>query len=266
MSAGARQRATAIVVAFGNRTETLALVDRLVAAVPVIVCDNDGDFPQREGTTVIRPSANIGFGAGVNAAAREAAGEYLLIANPDTDLGASAAGALIARMQSEPALGVLGPRLVYPDGRPQINGGRFSGVLAEASRTLRLGAHLRRTRGRLRRDVAPSALRLVNRDWISGAVMVLRADAFRAVGGFDTGYWMYFEDEDLCRRLRARGFGVAVDAGVTVTHRVGGSGSTADPYRSRAYQASRARYHDLHSSRLLARLVARSARHIARER
>ena len=265
MNSVQRPPATAVVVSFGNRAETLALIDRLVGALPVVVCDNDGDFPQRDGTTVLRPAENVGFGAGVNLAAREAAGEWLVIANPDTDLDATAVQALIARMRAEPALGALGPRLVYPDGRPQINGGRFSGVLAEASRTLGLSAALRAVRGRIRRDVASGSPRLVARDWISGAVMVLRADAFGAVGGFDAGYWMYFEDEDLCRRLRAHGFRVAVEAGVTVTHRVGGSRASGDPYRSRAYQESRARYHSVHSPPLLARLVARSARRIGND-
>lgn len=260
MSSVSASRASAVVVAFGNRAETLALVDRLAEALPVVVCDNDGDFPQRAGTTVLRPAQNVGFGAGVNLAAREVAGDFLVIANPDTDLDATAVRALLDRMRAEPALAVLGPRLAYPDGSPQINGGRFSGVLAEISRALGLGARLRAVRSRIRRDVASDSPRLIDREWISGAVMVLRADAFRAVGGFDAGYWMYFEDEDLCRRLRAQGFGVAVDAGVTVKHRVGGSRATGDPYRSRAYQQSRARYHGLHSPPLLARLVARSAR------
>jgi N-acetylglucosaminyl-diphospho-decaprenol L-rhamnosyltransferase len=253
---------SAVVVSYGCRRETLALVSRLGPHMSVRVCDNDGDFPPVPGVHVLLPGTNIGFAAGVNLAARDVDTGFLLIANADTNLDTQDAAQLLAAIRSAPGTAALGPRLVYPDGRPQINGGRFSGLGIELARTAGVGPRVRDLRGRLRAEARGSLQpRVVVRDWISGAAMVLRVNAFREVGGFDERFEMYFEDEDLCRRLRRHGYACGVHTAVTVTHRVGGSAARgADPYRTAAYERSRLRYHAKHSSRLTATLSAWSAR------
>jgi N-acetylglucosaminyl-diphospho-decaprenol L-rhamnosyltransferase len=102
---------------------------------------------------------------------------------------------------------------------------------------------------------------MLRRPWVSGAALVIRTEAWRAVGGFDTRYFMYFEDEDLCRRLRALGWEVGLDPSVTVAHRVGTT-SHSNPYRSVVYQRSRVLYHSRYSPRWLQAFVRWSANRI----
>jgi N-acetylglucosaminyl-diphospho-decaprenol L-rhamnosyltransferase len=63
----------------------------------------------------------------------------------------------------------------------------------------------------------------VRRDWVSGAALVVRRTVFEQVGGFDERYFMYFEDVDLCARIRREGYEVHYIAGVSVEHLGGGS-------------------------------------------
>jgi GT2 family glycosyltransferase len=83
-------------------------------------------------------------------------------------------------------------------------------------------------------------------DWVSGACMLARRDALEAVGGFDEGYFMYWEDADLCRRLRARGFEVRYAPAAVAVHLVGESSRTARAASIRAFHASAYRYYATH--------------------
>src|SRR5262249_54848043 len=67
-------------------------------------------------------------------------------------------------------------------------------------------------------------------DWVSGSCMVFRREAFDAIGGFDTDYFMYFEEVDICLRLHRAGWKVVLDPSVAIFHRGGGS---TRPARSR---------------------------------
>jgi N-acetylglucosaminyl-diphospho-decaprenol L-rhamnosyltransferase len=78
------------------------------------------------------------------------------------------------------------------------------------------------------RDVDRS--RPVRVDWVSGACMLLRREAYEAAGRFDAGYFMYFEEMDFCLRLTRAGWRVVYDPGAEVTHTIGGSTRSA-PYR-----------------------------------
>ena len=66
-------------------------------------------------------------------------------------------------------------------------------------------------------------------DWVGGAAMMVRRDAFLDVGGFDSSIFMYMEDVDLCRRLRANGWTIRYEPGVSVEHDLGGSQGPSRP-------------------------------------
>jgi GT2 family glycosyltransferase len=76
--------------------------------------------------------------------------------------------------------------------------------------------------------------------------MLIRREAFASVGGFDERYFLYWEDADLCRRLRARGYHVRYLPGADVVHRVGQSSRTARADSIRAFHASAYRYYTTH--------------------
>jgi N-acetylglucosaminyl-diphospho-decaprenol L-rhamnosyltransferase len=251
----------AILVHYGDPGPTHATAARLMPAVDrVLVVDNSvnfGEAPAVPGRVeVLVPGDNIGFGPAVNVAARAARAEFLLLHNPDAVLAPACVEMLLTTARTHPRLAVVAPRLTHGDGSSQVNGGRFSGWLRELARCTGAGRPLRRVRALARREAfAPPASGPVERPWVSGAVMLVRREALLAVGGFDERFFLYYEDEDLCRRLRRLGWRVAVDATVTATHAVGGSGSGEDPYRSVHFETARRTYHRLHSGPVLRRLV-----------
>jgi GT2 family glycosyltransferase len=75
-------------------------------------------------------------------------------------------------------------------------------------------------------------------DWVSGACVLLRRDRFLEVGGFDPRYFLYWEDADLCRRLRARGYQIRYAPAATAVHRVGASSRSAADSSIRAFHES----------------------------
>lgn len=253
----------AILVHFGDPAPTLAAVARLSVLSPasITVVDNSANLPALPAARVLTPGRNVGFGAGVNVGAKVGRAPWLLILNPDTEITRPAIDVLLAAGQRQPGLGVLAPRLLHADGSDQVNGGRFSGWAREASRCLGAGRHLRGLRARMRRESTRGEGRgPIARPWVSGAAVLVRRSAFGQVGGFDERFFLYYEDEDLCRRLRARGWQVAVCPGASAQHAVGGSTGLADPYRSPHFESSRALYHRLHSGPALRALVGRDAR------
>jgi GT2 family glycosyltransferase len=99
-------------------------------------------------------------------------------------------------------------------------------------------------------------------DWLSGACILVRRRAFDEVGGFDEGYFLYWEDADLCRRLRKRGLHVRYVPSVSAVHQVGRSSMTARRASIRAFHDSAYRYYATHVApgawnprRALARLL-----------
>jgi N-acetylglucosaminyl-diphospho-decaprenol L-rhamnosyltransferase len=99
-------------------------------------------------------------------------------------------------------------------------------------------------------------------DWLSGACVLGRRDALTGVGGFDERYFLYWEDADLCRRLRARGYQVRYVPAATAIHRVGHSSRTARAASVRAFHESAYLYYATHVApgvlnpkRLLARAL-----------
>lgn len=142
-----------------------------------------------------------GFGANHNAAARRAGGAYFCVLNPDIRFPLDPFPALLQALNAE--TGVVAPRVVNPEGADEDHARPFptaAGILAKA------------VLGRRGYDAGPHP------DWVAGMFMLLRTDTFRAAGGFDERYFLYYEDVDLCARLRAAGLGVTVVPRVRVVH------------------------------------------------
>ena len=209
------------------------LLRRCLATIPdsidglsaeVFVVDNgsgDGTWDSivsRKDVQAIRGSRELGFGRGNNLAATRARGRWLLFLNPDTELTPFAVRRLVERGDADPALGVLGPRLELADG--SLDPAACRTFPTPASAALRL---LRWPRRLLPRDarpynVAPSTRREMRVDAVSGACMLVRAEAFRRVGGFDPRFFTYGEDLDLGYRIREAGWPTLFVPSVMVRH------------------------------------------------
>jgi N-acetylglucosaminyl-diphospho-decaprenol L-rhamnosyltransferase len=187
----------------------------------VIVVDNDsGDGSpdvidgaiSRHGwgawACVLRTGRNGGFSAGNNAGIRAVDAELYLLLNPDTVVRPGAIEALRCFMEERPRVGICGARLEEPDGRPQGSAHRFPSPLRELDSGARLGV-LSRVLGRGHLAAVNAAAGGPHRsDWVSGAALCVRRGVIEDVGMLDEGYFLYFEEVDLCKRAWAAGWEV----------------------------------------------------------
>lgn len=167
---------------------------------------------------------NLGFGAANNRAAAEARGDALLLLNSDAWLAGGALGTLRSALDADPSLGAVAPRLFFPDGRPQFHWAPPTGVWGEALQKLRNPFE---SRPWVHRPPPVGLHRLLGRPWYTAACLLVRRDAFEAVGGFDEAFFLYFEDVDLCLRLLDAGFRLASVDAATAFHVKGASRPSA---------------------------------------
>lgn len=190
-----------------------------------------GDVFAGERVRVFESGHNRGFGPAVNLGASHCTSPLLLILNSDAALVRGSVGRLARGLVADDSLGVVAPAVYEPDGR-----------------TLQAGAY-----GRLpnRRDILfangwtkpPAAEDSdgATPGWVSGVAMLLRRSDFEALGGFDEGFGMYFEDVDLCRRLRDAGKSVRRELTAGVVHGLGQSWQSRRDQRRRFHE-SKLRY------------------------
>lgn len=222
---------TTIVVSYNAREHLESCLDKLGAQLgaedEIVVVDNastDGSpelvarrFPA---VRLIALPSNIGFGAANNRGAEVARGERLLLLNPDAWLAEGSLEPLRAALARDPALGAVAPQLYYPDGRPQFTWAPDTGVFGEAIQKLRNPFEARTWNHRL----LPALLRrLTGPGWLTAACLLVRRAAFEAIGGFDEEIFLYFEDVDLCRRLRHEGWRLELVAAARAFHAKGGT-------------------------------------------
>ena len=215
-------------------------------------------FPQ---VHLLRQQSNDGFAAGVNRGARESPGDYVLLLNPDCVASPDTCRRLADWMDAHPRVGAAGPRILNSDGSVQASARRFpnftTGIAGRSSWLTR--AFPRNPLSR--HNLAPShdrsdTARVV--DWVSGAVMIIRREAFDAIGGFDTGFFLYWEDADFCRRLQHAGWQTMYVPELTVRHAGGRSSRHAADASLVAFHRSAFRLFWKHSNpvtKLLAPLV-----------
>ncbi len=235
-----------VVVVTYSPGETLSLFLRSLGAattapVAVVLADNgsdDGSVEAAEGPGVrlLRTGGNVGYGRAANLGAAGGDEPWLLVANPDVELGPGSLDTLLAAAARWPRAGALGPAIrtpagdLYPSARafPSLGRGTAHALLGwwwpgnPATRAYRLerGAPVEGPTG-----------------WLSGSCLLLRRSAFEAVGGFDAGFFMYFEDLDLCRRLAAAGWQSVHVPSAVVAH-TGGHATQRDAATARAMLAA----------------------------
>lgn len=206
------------------------------------------------GVKVLPQAVNLGFGAANNLAAAQARGEALLLLNADAWLETGAFELLTARLSGRPEVGLVAPRLRYPDGRRQFSWSPARGFLGEA---LQKARNPFETQAWAHCSLARWAARLVGPTWFTAACVLVRTAAFRSVAGFDESFFMYFEDVDLCLRLEAAGWQLEQEPRAVVYHAGGvvGQSGVDDLYRP-----SQLRYYRLHRPRWESRFVERRLR------
>ena len=197
---------------------------------------------------LIRNSGNVGFARGVNQAIRACPAARIVIMNPDCQLMPGALPPLMAALDADPRCAVAAPLVRNPDGSPQGNArgdpDMLTGLFGRSSALRRTLPELDVARRNVIAGTADDAAAAV--DWVSGACMLVRRDAFINVGGFDERYFMYWEDADLCRRLRAHGHTIRFVPAASAVHQVGQSSRTARTQSVRAFHDSAYLYYSTH--------------------
>jgi hypothetical protein len=217
-------RVAAIVVAHDSGAELAEAVARLLAATglaELVVVDNgsrDGAvaaLPDDPRLRVLRNAGNPGFAVACNQGARATESPVLAFVNPDCFIETDTFSRLLALLDADPGIGLLGADVRDRAGAMEPAARRRDPSLARV-----LGQAL----GADSLHVAPGPVGATTPvDATSGALMLLARDAFERAGGFDEGYRLHAEDLDLCRRVRAQGLRVAVAEGVRVRHLKGTS-------------------------------------------
>ncbi|MBA3263103.1 MAG: glycosyltransferase family 2 protein [Thermoleophilaceae bacterium] len=186
------------------------------------------EFPD---VRLIARSRNDGFGSAANVGVAATSGRWVLLLNPDAWPIDDAVDQLVQFADGRPGLGATGPLLFSAEGQPQRStirpplGPAPLALWATFPRVLS-GAYglWRRVTSALRRGRVRPA------EFLQGAALLLRRDAFEQVGGFDESFFMYGEDADLCARLRDAGWSVALCPSARFVH-VGGGSTRGDSER-----------------------------------
>lgn len=200
-----------------------SLRDASSRAVEIVVVDNaSGDdaptLAEHAGAhVVVRRDVNVGYGRGCNEGLALLAPDtaYVVFANPDTVWPAGTIDDLVAVL-ADPGIGLASPLLVGIDGAPQAMVEDDLSLVRTLRGMTRLGAPVRARPPTLRGEA------LVDVDWLHTAAAALPIDVARAMGGFDERFFLFAEDADLCRRVRAAGKRVVITPSVRVVH-VGGA-------------------------------------------
>jgi N-acetylglucosaminyl-diphospho-decaprenol L-rhamnosyltransferase len=239
-------------------------MDRLVDPL-VVVVDNDsadGSFERLKKVfsedvwggrvVVIASGHNGGFGYGVNAGVRHVlearhSPRYFYVLNPDATVDRGTLLGLVAFMGSHPEAGLLG-NLVQNHGADTVRAFRFPSVWSELEGTAGLGL-VTRLLGKYAITFDPTESCEV--DWVSGVSMLFRSEVFSTAGFFDVGFFLYFEEIDLARRVRQAGWRIYFVADISVGHVGGLSTGFSDQSRRmpRYWFDSRRRYLVKHHGR-----------------
>jgi GT2 family glycosyltransferase len=197
----------------------------------IVVVDNgshDGSpdavrtqFPH---VTLIRSDVNRGFSAANNLGLEKSAGRYVILVNPDVLVSPGSLQLMKAYMDENPSVGLLGPRVLNPDGTLQLSCTRRPTVWNAFARAIGLDnlipglTYFPHDRSR---DV----------EVLSGCLLMARRKAIHTVGVLDERYFMYAEDKDWCTRFNAAGWKVVYYPRAEIIH-FGGSSSSLVPVKS----------------------------------
>jgi GT2 family glycosyltransferase len=196
-----------VVVAYRSGDHLTRCLDSLAGeADELVVVDNGGDVSlDRDGVTLVEPGENLGFGGGCNLGVAHVSSDVVVFVNPDTVARPGAVAAL-ARALDDPRIGAVQARLLLLDRPDRLNS---SGNVVHVSGLAWPGGY---------DEPAASLTRRRDIAYASGAAFAMRAETFRALGGFTEELFLYQEDLELSWRVWQRGLRVVVEPAADVLH------------------------------------------------
>ncbi len=209
----------------------------------VIIVNNDTNEKEKldtlqaqYGFKLIHAESNLGFGSACNRGAKESSGEIIGFINPDTRFVSGDLHRVSNRFRNDSTLGIIGLRLTTRDGATQA---WSAGIETSLWDILRNNLGFPKSRS-LWESTEP-----IEVDWVSGASLFIPKNLFQEIQGFDEDFFLYFEDADLCKRLRQAEKKVLYFPGISLIHISGGS-SSSNRSQKKHYYASQDLYFSKH--------------------
>lgn len=204
---------------------------------------------------LIECQENVGFPRGNNIGINQANGHFVLLLNPDTQVVNKALLKMVTFMEIQADIGILGPRLLNPDGSLQSSRRRFPSLLVgffESTWFESLAPE-----SVLRRYYATDLPddEVVDVDWLVGACLLTQKDVIEQVGLLDEEYFMYSEELDWCRRIKEAGWRIVYYPQVEIIHHLGKSSEQAVVQRHINFQRAKLRYFRKFHGPLIASLL-----------
>jgi GT2 family glycosyltransferase len=200
----------------------------------IVVDNNSNDKPDRivahfPDVKLIKNSKNIGFGKAVNLALKQTSSKYIILLNPDAKVIDNSFYSFFEYFIKHNEVGIAGPKIIDQDGSIQGSARRFptiwTSIFGRKSPLTRLFPGNPITKREFfcfnGEKNKPQSV-----DWVSGACMMIRREAINQVGGFDKRFFMYWEDADLCKRLKENGWIIIYYPKAKVRHITGKSSDT----------------------------------------
>jgi N-acetylglucosaminyl-diphospho-decaprenol L-rhamnosyltransferase len=250
----------AVVVSYNSRDELRGCVEPL-AALPwasVVVVDNASPEPTLDvvadlPVTAVVLRRNGGFAHGCNEGIHRGSAPYVLLLNPDARIDEASLRALVEVLDRDETVGAVAPKVLGADGELHLSQRRFARLRSTYARAFFLHRLFPRAAwtDELVHDLAAYE-RPGSPDWVSGACILVRRDALHRLRGLDERFFLYREDMDLCRRLRAAGYDVRYEPAAVVRHAGGASAPRAGLFPVLA--ESRVRYARKHAAPTVAAL------------
>lgn len=227
-------RLTVIIVAYNSEDFIEDCVRSLLENLPekseIIVIDNnssDNTAKKLENFVpkidLIKSTTNLGFAKANNLAAKKVQGNYLFFLNPDTQITGSIFNELLGFYERESDAGIVAPKLIQPDGKVQESVKNLPTIWRAIKEFIFLMPHAYS-------QFIPKDDDFTEVESVYGAAMLIKRDLFNKVGGFDERFFLYYEDVDLCKRIRKLGKKIYYYPKVSIKHIVGGTKSERNKY------------------------------------
>lgn len=194
----------------------------------VIFCDNNSEDASIEylkeaakkgDLKLVESKRNLGYGAGMNQAAKKATGKYICILNTDITVEEDTLAKLVAYLDGHPDVGMVGPKLMYHNGEIQPSCRKhfqFFDLFIKRTPLRFVWPFKKRYKKYIMGDFDHDQEQEV--DLITGAFMVMRRDLFEKVGGFDERYFLFMEDFDLCKKVEGEELKIVYYPEAVATH------------------------------------------------
>jgi len=197
-------------------------------------------FPQ---VRLLAQPVNVGFSRGNNIGLEAAKGRYLLLLNPDTEVINDAVQQMVAYLDAHSDVGIVGPHTLNSDGTTQSTRRRFPTRALAFFESTWLQPYAPQPMLDSFYITEQDDTSTMEVDWVQGSALIARRAVYEQIGGLDTGYIMYSEELDWCRRAKAAGWRVVYLGSVQIIHHGGKSSDQAGAWKHIYFQQSKLRYY-----------------------